>query len=118
MALVIFWALWHLRSNGNRAGYLFSTYLLLAGSERLLIERIRVNTRYDVFGVHVTQAEPISFVLVTVGLVGVLVTLKGKRFWTKVTISTGVLAALSACAPHQSATWGSPACIDAPHQEP
>jgi phosphatidylglycerol:prolipoprotein diacylglycerol transferase len=100
MALAIFWVLWRLRLHENRAGYLFSTYLLLAGFERLLIEKIRINTRYDVFGAHVTQAEAISFLLVIAGLVGVLTTLHKKHFWTRVIVSAGVLTALSACAPH------------------
>ncbi len=100
MALAIFWALWCLRSHDNRAGFLFSTYLLLAGFERLLIEKIRINTRYDLLGVHLTQAEAISFLLVLAGLVGVLVTLHKQRWWTRVIVSGGVLCALSACAPH------------------
>jgi len=100
MALAISWVLWRLRLNNNRAGYLFSTYLLLAGFERLLIEKIRINTRYDLFGVHLTQAEAISFFLVLAGLVGVLMTLHKQRTWTRVIVCTGVFAALSACAPH------------------
>lgn len=99
MALAIFGVLWLLRSHNNRAGYLFSIYLLLAGFERLLIEKIRINPRYDVFGVHVTQAEAISLLLIIAGLVGVLATLRPRRFWTGVVISAGVLSALSACAP-------------------
>jgi phosphatidylglycerol:prolipoprotein diacylglycerol transferase len=100
MALGIFWILWRLRLQDHRAGFLFSTYLLLAGFERLLIEKIRINTRYDVFGAHLTQAEAISCLLVIAGLVGVLMTLRTKRFWTRVIVGAGVLAALSACAPH------------------
>jgi phosphatidylglycerol:prolipoprotein diacylglycerol transferase len=100
MALAIFWVLWRLRLHDNRAGYLFSTYLLLAGFERLLIEKIRVNPRYEVFGTQVTQAEAISCLLIIAGLVGVLTTLRNRRFWPRVMISAGVLAALSACAPH------------------
>jgi phosphatidylglycerol:prolipoprotein diacylglycerol transferase len=100
MALAIFWVLWRLRLHDNRAGYLFSIYLLLAGFERLLIEKIRINPRYDLFAVQVTQAEAISSLLVLAGLVGILATLRAKRFWTKVIVSAGVLSALSACAPH------------------
>jgi phosphatidylglycerol:prolipoprotein diacylglycerol transferase len=100
MALVIFWVLWLLRSHNNRAGYLFSIYLLLAGFERMLIEKIRVNTRYDVWGAHITQAEAISFLLIIAGLIGVLATLRTNRFWTRAIVSGGVLAALAACAPH------------------
>jgi phosphatidylglycerol---prolipoprotein diacylglyceryl transferase len=99
MALVIFWVLWLLRSHNNRAGYLFSIYLLLAGFERMLIEKIRVNTRYDVWGAQVTQAEAISFLLIIAGLIGVLATLRTNRFWTRAIVSGGVLAALAACAP-------------------
>ena len=100
MALAIFWVLWRLRLQDNRAGYLFSVYLLLAGFERLVIEKIRINTRYELFGAHLTQAEAISMLLVLAGLIGVLVTLRKQRFWTRVIISAGVLGALSACAPH------------------
>ena len=99
MALAIFCVLWRLRLQNHRAGYLFSTYLLLVGFERLLIEKIRINTRYDLFGAHVTQAEAISFLLVIAGLVGVLMTLHRKRFWTRLIVGAGVLAALCACAP-------------------
>ncbi|HEY6458433.1 MAG TPA: prolipoprotein diacylglyceryl transferase family protein [Steroidobacteraceae bacterium] len=100
MALGIFWVLWHLRLHAHRDGFLFSTYLLLAGFERLLIEKIRINTRYDVFGAHVTQAEAISLLLVVAGLVGVLVTIQEKRMWMRVLVAAGVLSALSACALH------------------
>ncbi|HEV2703446.1 MAG TPA: prolipoprotein diacylglyceryl transferase family protein [Steroidobacteraceae bacterium] len=100
MALAAFWILWRLRFHKHGAGYLFSIYLLLAGFERLLIEKIRTNTRYDLLGVQVTQAEAISFLLVVAGLIGVLVTLRRKRLWTRILVSAGVLCALSACAPH------------------
>jgi phosphatidylglycerol:prolipoprotein diacylglycerol transferase len=100
MALAVFGVLWCLRLQDHRAGYLFSLYLLLAGFERLLIEKIRINTRYDVFDAHMTQAEAISFLLVIAGLAGVLMTLHQKRFWTRIIVSAGVLSALSACAPH------------------
>jgi phosphatidylglycerol:prolipoprotein diacylglycerol transferase len=100
MALVIFWVLWRLRLHNNRPGFLFSTYLLLAGFERLLIEKIRINTRYELFGAHVTQAEAISCLMVIAGLVGVLATLRRTRLWARVVVSVGVLCALSACAPH------------------
>jgi phosphatidylglycerol:prolipoprotein diacylglycerol transferase len=98
MALAIFWVLWLLRSHRNRPGYLFSVYLLAAGFERLLIEKIRINVRYDLFGIMITQAEAISFLLVIAGLIGVLATLRTNRFWTRVIVSVGVLSALTACA--------------------
>jgi phosphatidylglycerol:prolipoprotein diacylglycerol transferase len=99
MALTLAWMLWTLRYHRQRPGYLFSLFLLFAGFERLLIEKIRVNVRYDLFGVQVTQAEVISLLLIIAGLCGILATLRSTRFWTKVLVSAGVLSALAACAP-------------------
>jgi phosphatidylglycerol---prolipoprotein diacylglyceryl transferase len=99
MALAIAWVLWLLRFHKHRPGYLFSLFLLFAGFERILIEKIRVNVRYDILGTYVTQAEAISFLLIIAGLGGVLGTLRTKRFWTKIVVSAGVLTALAACAP-------------------
>jgi phosphatidylglycerol:prolipoprotein diacylglycerol transferase len=99
MALSIAWALWLLRFHKHRPGYLFSLFLLFAGFERMLIEKIRVNVRYDLLGAYVTQAEAISFLLIIAGLGGILATLRTKRFWTKIVVAAGVLTALAACAP-------------------
>jgi phosphatidylglycerol:prolipoprotein diacylglycerol transferase len=99
MALGVACGLWILRFHKHRPGYLFSLFLLFAGFERIVIEKIRVNVRYDLLGVYVTQAEAISFLLIIAGLGGVLGTLRTKRFWTKIGVSVGVLTALAACAP-------------------
>ena len=99
-ALAIFWILWLLRENHNRTGFLFSIYLLATGFERLLIEKIRINARYDVLGIFITQAEAISIILVIAGLFGVLATFRTHRFLIKAVLSVGVLSALAACAPH------------------
>jgi phosphatidylglycerol:prolipoprotein diacylglycerol transferase len=99
MALGVACLLWILRFHKHRPGYLFSLFLLFAGFERILIEKIRVNVRYDMLGTYVSQAEAISFLLIIAGLAGVLATLRTKRFWTKTIVSIGVLSALAACAP-------------------
>jgi prolipoprotein diacylglyceryltransferase len=39
------------------------------GIERFFIEKIRVNTKYDIFGFHPTQAELISAALVISGVI-------------------------------------------------
>jgi phosphatidylglycerol:prolipoprotein diacylglycerol transferase len=91
--------LWALRSHRQRAGYLFALYLLLAGFERLLIEKIRINPEHVVLGVRLTQAEAISCVLILAGLLGALVKSTGNRLWPRVLLAVGVLTALSACAP-------------------
>jgi len=83
-ALGLFGVLWTLRSETNRAGYLFSVYLLLAGFERLLIEKIRINAEHPVLGVSFTQAEAISLFLIVAGFVGVLATLRTRRWWAKI----------------------------------
>ena len=44
-------------------------YLIFNGIERFFIEKIRINTEYDIFG-GITQAEIISFCLVILGLIG------------------------------------------------
>jgi phosphatidylglycerol---prolipoprotein diacylglyceryl transferase len=70
MALACFAVLWGLRRHPFQAGWLFSVYLLLAGAERLLIEQIRVNVRFDLFGMRVTQAECIAVAFLLAGAVG------------------------------------------------
>ena len=44
-------------------------YLMLNGLERFFIEKIRVNTRLDIFGFQPTQAEVISTLLFLTGLI-------------------------------------------------
>lgn len=70
MALACFAVLWALRRHPFRAGWLFSVYLLLAGAERLLIEQIRVNVRFDLLGMRVTQAEFIAVAFLAAGAAG------------------------------------------------
>lgn len=98
MALTLFGVLWVLRSRRYHAGFLFSVYLILAGFERLLIEKIRINVDYHVLGMAFTQAEAISFVLVLLGFVGAFVTLGKRHIWSRAILSVAVLSALSACA--------------------
>lgn len=69
---VLFGVLWSLRKHPFRAGWLFMVYLFFNGLERLLIEQIRVNNKFDILGLEVTQAEVISTILIFVGLVGAI----------------------------------------------
>jgi phosphatidylglycerol:prolipoprotein diacylglycerol transferase len=77
MALGCFAVLWALRKHPFRAGWLFSAYLLLAGIERLLIEQIRVNVKFELYGVHFTQAEFIAVAFIALGVAGMA--LLGRR---------------------------------------
>ena len=64
---VLFAVLWQFRKRLKVAGQLFGLYLILNGIERFLIEKIRVNTTYSMFGFHPSQAELISTFLVIAG---------------------------------------------------
>lgn len=98
-ALVLFGVLWAFRQHLHRHGFLFSLYLLLAGFERLLIEKIRINVEHSILGLSLTQAEIVSLLIIAAGLIGVLLTLRSRRRWTRVAFALGVLGALSACVP-------------------
>lgn len=68
MALAMFGVLWMLRKKIKPAGALFGIYMIFAGLERFFIEKIRVNSTYNFFGFHPTQAEIISVLLVLGGI--------------------------------------------------
>lgn len=75
-ALVLFGILWAIRKHPFRPGWLFSVYLVFAGLERFLIEKIRVNNQFDFFGYTMTQAEAISIVFIAAGIIGIVLTSK------------------------------------------
>ena len=47
---------------------LFGIYMIVNGLERFFIEKIRVNTKYILFGQEITQAELISLAMIASGL--------------------------------------------------
>lgn len=65
---ILFFILWVLRKRVHTAGRLMALYLIFNGVERFFIEKIRVNTTYDLFGFHPTQAEIISVLFIIAGL--------------------------------------------------
>jgi len=71
MTILIFSLLWSIRKRIKIAGIMFFTYLALNGVERFFIEKIRVNTEYNILG-GITQAEIVSFCLVVLGFLGAL----------------------------------------------
>jgi len=73
----LFFVLWALRKRMKHAWHLTGIYLILNGLERFFVEKIRVNTTYDLGFIHPTQAEIISSVLVLLGL-GILIFYKDK----------------------------------------
>lgn len=69
---ILFLILWSLRKKIKIPGVIFSVYLIFTGIERFLVETIRVNTKYSIFGLHPTQAELISLLLVLSGVAGLI----------------------------------------------
>jgi len=96
MAFFIFGILWLAKKSHYQSGYLFSLYLVLSGFARLLIEKIRINTQYQLFDLHFTQAEFISTFIIVIGLIGILKK-SGAKSFPKVAFTLVVLSALSAC---------------------
>ncbi len=78
MATLLFVLLMALRKRIKTPGVLFGIYLFVNGLERFMVEKIRVNTTYTIFGFHPTQAELISSGLMIAGIVMVLVLWKRK----------------------------------------
>jgi len=69
ICFILFLILWSLRKKLKIPGTLFALYLVLNGVERFFIEKIRVNKKIDFLGLHFTQAELISSLLIISGLV-------------------------------------------------
>lgn len=68
VCLTLFFVLWSLRKKLKIPGTLFALYLMLNGLERFFVEKIRVNTRLNLFSFQPTQAELISTLLFLAGL--------------------------------------------------
>jgi prolipoprotein diacylglyceryl transferase len=68
VCLLLFGLIWMVRRKFAVAGTLFFFYLILNGLERFMIEKIRVNTKYQWGSLEITQAEIISFTFVIVGV--------------------------------------------------
>jgi prolipoprotein diacylglyceryltransferase len=79
MAVMIFVFLWSIRKKITTPGVLFFIYLILSAAERFLIEHIRVTHRYVFLGIHASQAELISPVLILIGIVGWYLLVKNKK---------------------------------------
>ena len=69
-AFTIAGILWSLRKRLPVPGMLFFVYLILNGFERFWIEKIRVNTPYNIGGIEATQAEIIAVLLFAIGITG------------------------------------------------
>ncbi len=78
VCVMLFFLLWAMRRRFTRSLQMFGTYLMLVGIERFLVEKIRVNYKYDWGFIRPTQAEILSVVLVLLGA-GLLLFYKEKQ---------------------------------------
>ncbi len=78
VCISLFFVLWCYRKKISTPGILFCIYLLMNGVERFFIEKIRVNTKYHIFGNAITQAEIIAVCLVILGIIGIYYFRKNK----------------------------------------
>lgn len=95
-SFTIFLVLWCSRKKLQKTGELFAIYLLLSGFERLLIEKIRINIEYSVFGVQMTQAQLISVALIVTGSI-ILLKTSQLNYPKKLLFSAVILGTLTAC---------------------
>lgn len=65
---ILFALLWIFRRKMKIIGMMFSVFLIINGVERFFVEKIRVNTKYNIFGWQITQAEIISTLLFITGV--------------------------------------------------
>ncbi|MEM8906681.1 MAG: prolipoprotein diacylglyceryl transferase family protein [Bacteroidota bacterium] len=70
MAMILGGILWGLRKRIKIPGMLFFIYVIFNGAERFLIEKIRVNEKYELLGIQLTQAEIIACCLMLIGVIG------------------------------------------------
>jgi len=69
---LFFLVLWFIRKKVTIPGMLFSIYLVLNGIERLIIENIRVNIKYNLLSFETTQAQAIAITLMLIGIAGLI----------------------------------------------
>lgn len=69
---LFFGILWAIRKRIHIHGLLFSIYLVLNGTERFFVEKIRVNEVYTIGNMTITQAEIIASVLILLGIAGII----------------------------------------------
>lgn len=85
ISFVSFGFLWIMRKKIKAPVVLFGLFMILNGTERFFIEKIRVNHKYNFLGMHLTQAEIISAFLILIGI-GVMIYFS-KRYKNKISTS-------------------------------
>lgn len=78
VCIFLFIFLWQSRKIFKTPGLIFGVYLILNGTERFLVEKIRINTTYNIFNHAITQAELISSALVLIGFLLIVLVKTGR----------------------------------------
>lgn len=76
--LIWFAIIWSIRKSITTTGVLFGIYLIMTGISRFFIEYIRVNIRYDILGMELSQAQFIAIGLIVVGI-GLIIYMKRRK---------------------------------------
>ncbi len=83
VCVAIFFFLWSIRKRLKAPWQMFGIYLIFNGAERFLVEKIRVNFKYDWGFLHPTQAEIISTLLIIIGILLLVFNRKQQTVSTK-----------------------------------
>ncbi len=70
LCLLLFATLWALRNRLKRAGSMFFLFILLNGIERFFMEFIKLNPKYCLGNLCLTQAQYIAILFITTGIAG------------------------------------------------
>ncbi|MDX2002707.1 MAG: prolipoprotein diacylglyceryl transferase [Chitinophagales bacterium] len=79
MLTILFAILWAFRKKLVAPGAMFSLYFIVSGVERILIEQIRINTKLNILGMQLTQAEFLSIIFMVGGTIGLIIALQRHR---------------------------------------
>lgn len=69
ISFISFGILWVMRIRIKAPVVLFGLFMVLNGFERFIIEKIRINNKYNILGLQLTQAEIISAFLIVTGII-------------------------------------------------
>lgn len=78
-SLILFLIIWSLRKKIKTPGRLFFLYIILSAFARFFVEIIRVNPRYDLFGLEWSMSQGISAALVAAGLIGFFLVARNEK---------------------------------------
>jgi len=76
ICLLLFFMLWFMKNKIRLPGLMFCLYLISNGTERFLIEKIKVNQHYSFGNLSFSQAELIGFCMIIGGVIGLMILCK------------------------------------------